>query len=104
MTHSPAPPERCRVIGGDKLPPETGGSGQICASIEAAAESRAPGTGYSVEVEVLSDYMLAARVRMADGRTLPEQKMAVSDRKLGRRAINRFATSIAEAIGRAGGR
>lgn len=104
MTHSAAPTDRCRVIGGDKLPAETGGAEQICASIEAAAASRAPGAGYSIEVRVLSDHMLAARVRMADGRSLSEQKMAVSDRRLNRSSIDRFAVAIGEAIGRADGR
>jgi hypothetical protein len=103
MTSSNAQSDRCQVIGGDKLPAETGGAGQICASIEAAAAARAPGVGYSVAVTVVSDYMLAARVRMADGKSLPEQKLAVSDRKLNRRAIDRFADAIGEAIGRASG-
>jgi len=104
MTQSTARSDHCHVIGGDKLPAETGGPRQICASIEAAVASQAPGAGYSVEVQILSDYMLSARVRMADGRTLPEQKLAVSDRKLNRRLIDRFAATIADAIGRAGGR
>lgn len=103
MSHSASRPDRCQVIGGDKLPAEIGGARQICAAIEAAAASRAPEAGYSVEVRVLSDYMLSARVRMADGRALPEQKLAVSDRKLNRRSIDRFAITIGEAIAGASG-
>lgn len=103
MTQSTARSEHCQVVGGDKLPAETGGPRQICAAIEAAVASRAPREGYSIELRVLSDHMLAARVRMADGRWLPEQKMAVSDRKLNRRSIDRFAIAIAEAIDRASG-
>ena len=102
MTQSGSP-DRCQVIGAEKLPAETGGARQVCAAIEAAAATRAPGSGYSVEVRVLSDSMLAARVRMADGQSLPEQKMAVSDRKLSRSSIDRFAIAIGEAIGRASG-
>ena len=104
MTQSAARPDRCQVIGGDKLPAETGGALQICTAIEAAAAAQAPGAGYSIEVRVLSDHLLAARVQMADGRSLPEQKMAVSDRKLSRSSIDRFAIAIGEAIGRASGR
>jgi len=101
MTQSTDRSDHCRVIGGAKLPAEIGGEQQICAAIEAAAKTRAPGIDYSVELRVLSDHMLAARVRMADGSWLPEQKMAVSDRKLNRRSIDRFAMAIAEAISRA---
>lgn len=103
MTSAAPRPDRCLVIGGDKLPAETGGAQQICASIEAAAAARAPGVGYSVAVTVLTDFMLSAQVRMADGRSLPDMKMAVSDRKLNRRSIDRFANSIGEAIDRASG-
>ena len=101
MTHSSQQPDRCRVIGGERLPLETGGERQICAAIEAAAAVSAPGKAYSVEVEVLSDSMLAARVQMGNGRALPEQKLAVSGRTLNRRSIERFANSVGEAIRRA---
>ncbi len=104
MTGSAPRPDRCQVIHGNKLPAETDDVGQICAAIDAAAASRAPGVGYFVQVRVLSDHMLTAQVRMADGRLLPEQKMAVSDSKLNRRSIDRFAIAIGEAIGRASSR
>lgn len=100
MTHSTAKSDRCRVLGGEKLPAAIGGEEQICAAIEAAAAG-VPGEAYSVEVLVRSDYMLSAQVRMADGRSLPELKLAVSDRQLTRRSIERFATSVGEAIRRA---
>ena len=104
MSGSAPRTDRCQVIGGDKLPTETGGVRQVCAAIATAAEAQAPGTDYSVQVRVLSDHILAAQVRMADGRMLPEQKMAISDRSLDRRSIDRFAMAIGEAIGRASGR
>jgi hypothetical protein len=40
-------------------------------------------------------------VTLADGRVLPERKMAVSDRQLNRRSIERFASAIAAAIAKA---
>ena len=98
MTHSPANPQRCIVLGHEKLPPEVGGEKHICQAIETAVAAHAPAADYSVEVQVVSDSMIAATVRMADGRELPEQKMAASDRRLNRGSIERFAASIAEAI------
>lgn len=103
VTNSAPRVDRCQLIGGEKLPPEIGGEPQICAAIEAAVAARAPGTAYSVEVRVLSDHMLAAQVRLADGRSLPEQKLAVSDRKLSRRSIEQFARAIGEAVRSAAG-
>ena len=86
------------------MPADVGGPDAICAAIQAAAQKEAPGASFSVEVRVLSASSLAAIVRLADGRTLPEQKMAVSDRQLGRGSIDRFAAAIAAEIGRAGSR
>ena len=94
----------CRVVGAGQLPAETGGADAICAAIRSAAQQQAPGVSFSVEVRVLSASSLAAAVSLADGRTLPEQKFAVSDRLLNRGSIDRFAAAIAAEIGRAGNR
>lgn len=98
VIHSPANPHRCTVLGHEKLPSEVGGEQQVCLAINGAIAARTPAANYSVEVRVLSSSMVAATVRMADGRELPEQKMAVSDRLLNRNSIDRFAAAIAEAI------
>jgi hypothetical protein len=95
---------RCEVVGAELLPAEAGGADAICAAIRAAAESQAPGVSFSVEVRVQSASSLAATVRLADGRTLAEQKMAVSDRQLNRGSIDRFAAAIAAEIGRTSNR
>lgn len=92
----------CQVVGASQLPADVGGPDAICAAIRAAAQKQAPGVTFSVEVRVLSASSLAATVRLADGRTLPEQKMAVSDRQLGPGSIDRFAATIATEIGGAG--
>jgi hypothetical protein len=92
----------CRIVSGAKLPAESGGERQLCAAIDAAAREVAPGTPFTVEVRVLSASSLAAIVTLQDGRKLPEQKLAVSDRKLNRESIERFAAAIAKAAADAG--
>jgi len=91
----------CTVDGSELLPAAAGGADSICAAIGEAARSRAPGISFTVEVRVLSASALTAVVRLSDGRTLPEQKMAVSDRQLNPASIERFAAAIAAEIGKA---
>ncbi len=97
----PSNPGQCRIVGGTKLPVASGGPQALCAAIEAAAAKQAPGAAYTVQLRVLSAYSLAAAVRMADGRSLPEQKLAVTDRALNRASIDRFANAIANSIAQA---
>lgn len=94
--------EPCRVNGAAKLPADSGGADALCAAIEQAVSAASPGA--RVEVQVLSPYSLAATIRTADGRVLPEQKMAVSDRKLTKGSIERFARAIGAALVQAGDR
>ncbi len=79
----------------EKLPPEAGGADTLCEAIRQAAAAEAPGVAYSIDIEVLSPSMLSARVTLADGRALPEQRHAVMDRTLTRSSIQRFATALA---------
>ena len=102
--NSPNHRPHCQVTGGELLPVETGGPDALCAAIRSAAQKQAAAVPFSVEVRVLSAASLAATVRLADGRTLAEQKMAVSDRLLNRGSIDRFAAAIAAEISRAGNR
>jgi len=92
----------CRVIGGEKLPPETGGAKGICTAIERAINERAPNVRYSAEVRVLSTSSLAVDV-VADGHKLPEQKLAVMDRNLNSGSLERFARALAELIAKTRG-
>jgi hypothetical protein len=94
----------CVVTGGDKLPPEAGGIGGLCNAIMAAIARQPADLPATVDVRVLSASSLSARVTLADGRVLPEQRMAVNDRQLNRSSIERFAGAIAAEIARAGGR
>ena len=99
--NSPAPSTaRCHVIGADKLPADIGGADSICAAIAHAA-AQSPGPAFTVEVRVLGASSLAATLTTADGKVLPEQKMAVSDRVLGRDSIDRFAASLVGTVARA---
>ncbi len=96
------PSQRCTVQGGDKLPPGLGGGDALCAAIVRALESRKLPTPRSIGVRVSSPYAIAAVVHTADGRSLPEQRFSVSDRKLTSAALDRFARSIADQIAGAG--
>jgi hypothetical protein len=93
--------DRCRVIGGEKLPADVGGSQSLCDAIEAAAASRAPGAEFTAEIEVVSPSSLSANVRLGNGTLLPKQELSVSDRQLNRSSIGRFASAIADVIGQA---
>lgn len=91
---------RCRVVGADKLPAKAGGADAICAAVERAVASRAPGVRFTADVKVVSSSMLAANL-VVNGRALPEQKFAVMDRELGQSSINRFASSLAAEVAKA---
>jgi len=97
-------PARCRVVGGDKLPAGAGGEQALCAAVEAAVAAEAPRTAASIEVRVLSASSLAATIKTANGRTLPEQRMAIMDRALTKASIERFAKAIAAELAKTGGR
>jgi hypothetical protein len=88
---------RCHVIDGAKLPAESGGPQALCAAIERAAASRAPGVRFRAEVRVLSESTLAATVTR-DGQALPEQKFATMDRPLTAAAFERFAGALADRL------
>jgi len=93
-----APQDRpCRVLNGEKLPPESGGGPAICAAIEQAISARAPGIRYQAEVRVLSKSSLAVNVEVA-GRKLEEQHFAVTDRNLNSGSIKRFAENLANIV------
>lgn len=97
----PAIGPQCIVSDGDNLPPETGGAAALCTAIMKAVAERGPSLPASVDVRVLSNSSLSATVKLTDGRVLPEQKMAVSDRQLDSGSIARFAAAIADQIAEA---
>ena len=102
MTSPTSPLTGCRVVGGDKLPASSGGSEALCAAITKAAAAQAEGGRFSVEVRVLGSSRLAATLTTADGRKLPEQRFAVSDRSLTKSSFERFARALAVEVAKAG--
>jgi hypothetical protein len=90
----------CRVIGGDKLPADSGGADAVCSAIQRAVAERSPAVNFSAEVKVVTPSMLTANLTV-NGRTLPEQKFAIMDRELNRGAIERFAQSLAMEVAKA---
>lgn len=97
MNSQPAVAASCVVEGGDKLPPETGGPAAICATISDALKSEAGAVPVQVRVEVKSNAWLVAHIER-DGVALPDQNMAVSDGRLKKSSIDRFARAIAQAV------
>lgn len=101
-----SPPEQastgCRVIGGELLPPDSGGADALCNAISAAAAKHAAGVGYSVEVRVLPRSRLSAFLTLSDGRKLPEQSFVRMDKPLSSGAFARFAEAIAAELAKAG--
>lgn len=102
MSSTESHPSACRVIGGEKLPAESGGADALCKAIADAAAEQAPGVNFSVEVTVLPMSRLSASVTTGDGRKLDELKFARMDKPLSSGAFKRFATSIAAELARAG--
>lgn len=90
----------CTVVGADNLPKTSGGSEGLCRSIERAIKAQAPTAQYRVEVRVISSSRLAAEL-VVNGHTLPEQRFAVMDGELRQGSIDRFAQSLALAVGEA---
>ena len=92
----------CNVVGGEKLPAESGGADALCKAIATAVAEKAPGLGYNVEVHVLPQSRLSASVRLQDGRKLADQKFASMDRPLSSGSFQRFAAAIASEVAKAG--
>jgi hypothetical protein len=90
----------CKVVGGEKLPPEIGGANVICGAIEQAVARRVPKARYSAEVRILSKSGLKVKL-VAGGHELPEQSFHVMDRNLNSQSIGRFADAIAELVANA---
>jgi hypothetical protein len=104
MSNGESRAESCRVVGGEKLPVESGGSNALCKAIVDAVEEQAPGMRYQVEVTVLPRSRLTASIITGDGRRLPEQSFARMDKPLSSGAFKRFAAAIAGELAKAEGK
>jgi hypothetical protein len=89
---------QCRVVGGDKLPADSGGADGFCAAIAKAAAAQVPGQGFTVEARVLGASEMSATVTTADGRQLPVQDYSISDRGFSKVALDRFAKNLVAMI------
>jgi hypothetical protein len=88
----------CLVTGGDKLPPEIGGSDALCAAIGRAAVAAIPDKKFKVEVHVLGHSSLVATLTTADGKVLPEQRFSISDRSMTAGSLKRFADTLVATV------
>ncbi|MGN6154999.1 MAG: hypothetical protein ACTHN4_04610 [Sphingomicrobium sp.] len=111
MTPTPVHQLHCAVHGAEQLPPELGGEAGVCAAIGEAlapALSRAgiAASAVAVAIEVKSKSRISA-VTSVDGKPLPEQNVAISDRSLNAGAVrmlaNGLAAQISELAARPGG-
>ena len=94
---------RCTVVGGEKLPAETGGADALCAAVRQAIRTQAPHARFIAELKVVSPSRLTAAVTV-EGQALPEQTLSVMDRDLNPISIERFAESLATKVARAAAR
>ena len=69
----PTPADRFRVVGGDKLLADSGGSDAVCDEIRRVAAAIVPNKRFSVEVRILGSSWLAVTLVTEDGTTLREQ-------------------------------
>jgi hypothetical protein len=98
MTPPSATSIDCTLVGADKLPASAGPSDTLCNRIRSAIASSAPASGVSVTVQVHTSHFISAAATLADGRTLPEQKVATSDAELNERAVEMLANGLARQI------
>ena len=98
MTPPSATSIDCTLVGADKLPASAGPSDTLCNRIRSAIASSAPASGVSVTVQVHTSHFISAAATLADGRTLPEQKVATSDADLNERAVEMLANGLARQI------
>jgi hypothetical protein len=101
MTSGPATAVECSVSGLEKHLGGAGGAAAVCDAIQTAF-ANAPSQGsVKIEIVVNSEWSLTARIER-NGNRLPNQDLSVSDTKLSKGSIERFARAIADATAHAG--
>ena len=104
MNTSSRPMVECRVVGGEKLPADSGGSDAFCAAILRAAADQLPNLRFEVDVLVRGPSSMTATLTTADGTKLPEQTFSINDRGLTRKSLERFANGLVGELARAASR
>lgn len=97
---------RCTVQGVQKLPQGLGGQPAVCsvianAVLPALARAGISSSAVTVAVEVKSESRISA-IAEINGRPLPEQNVAVSDRALNAGAIRMLADGLATQLSNSG--
>jgi hypothetical protein len=87
----------CRVLNGEKLPPESGGAAAICSAIEQAISAKGTKVAYKADVHVLSPSGLAVNLEVG-GRKLEEQHFGIMDRNINPSFIKRVAETVADQV------
>jgi hypothetical protein len=87
---------QCLVVNGEKLPAASGGSAELCQSLERALAARVQKPRFTVRVRVEPRSILTADVTLADGRTLPALHMAEMDRPITKDTLDRFGRAIVD--------
>jgi hypothetical protein len=101
MTSGPVTAVECSVSGLEKHLGSAGGAAAACDAIKAAF-ANAPSQGaVKIELVVNSEWSLTAKIER-NGHRLPDQDLSVSDTKLSKSSIERFARAIADATAHAG--
>ena len=86
----------CIVTGGEKLPAEASAE-MICDAVRSALAGRSDTSPVKVVVLVASRSSLKATIKVGE-KVLPEEELAVMDRNLTKRSIDRFAQRISEVV------
>ena len=107
MAQTPDQGIDCTVQNAEILPANLGGEAGVCAIVQrillpAVHKARLSPSAVAVSVNVKSDSMASA-IATVSGVATPEQKVASSDRKLGKGAIEMLANGIADQLAKMGG-
>jgi hypothetical protein len=88
----------CKVIGGEKLPADSGGEDALCLAIANAVAIKSPGLQFTVEVTVLPRSRLSAVMTSGDGDKARNLSFSSMDRGLKASSFKRFAEAIANEL------
>jgi len=88
----------CTLVGADKLPAAAGPADTLCNRIRSIVVANSPASGVSLTIQVHTSYFISGAATLADGRTLPEQKVAISDAELNAKAVEMLANGLARQI------
>lgn len=92
----------CDVVNGEDLPAASGGAAALCRAIDDGATRRGLDQAFAIRVTVERHSVLAGDVTLADGRRLPDVRVADMDRPISGDMFMRFGLAVADHVGGAG--